>query len=110
MHHNHGRFTQIDWQAPCACLELAPDKPTSVPDGSVTIPLQPDLGLGGAGIWWPDRSLQDEVNNAVHAVKDGGVELWDALFGSFVNSTRTEVAGALLHCRPWAGAHCLLQL
>ena len=79
MQHYKGQFTQVEWQDPDPCLELPPANPNTFPDGSVTTPLHPDLGLGGAGIWWPNRSLQDaplhmnEVNNAVHVVKDGGV-------------------------------------
>ena len=60
------------------------------------------FGLGGAGVWWPDRSSVDkplhsnEESCAIHAWKPDGLALWGGVFGPMLDSTRTEIAAGLL--------------
>ena len=94
MHQYKGQFQQPDLADPTPCHDIAPEEPNVFPDGSVTTPLHPDLGLGGAGIWWPGRCIldaplqPDEESSAVHNITQQGVELWVPLFGPFVASTK----------------------
>ena len=62
----------------------------------------PCLVWGGAGVWWPGRSIEDqplhsnEVSCAVHAWHPDGLALWGGVFGPMSDSTRTEIAAGLL--------------
>ena len=44
-----------------------PDKPNAFPDGSVKNPKEVTWRIGGAGAWWPGRSLEEMQRSAVEA-------------------------------------------
>ncbi len=72
-------------------------------DGSWINPLEQYLGLGGAGVWWPNRHpthyhrlSQAECELAHYQAMKGGLMLYTPLGGYSGSSTRTELAAAII--------------
>ena len=45
---------------PYRCTVNAPEEPNVYSDGSWLHPEKPFLSFGGAGVWWPDRTIQND--------------------------------------------------
>jgi len=97
-----GEFIDPGLSPPPRCEGTPPVEPNAFSDGSLINTEVPSLGLGGAGIWYPNRNVslhppqQNEEDNAVITYKDGGMALHGAIFGPKASSTRTELAGGIM--------------
>ena len=104
-------------QLPNKCDTEAPATINVYSDGSWLFPLKQFLGIGGAGVWWPNRQLcrdpEDPEKHRPHplssAEKDlaiaeqtkDGVRLFIKIGGYNGSSTRTELAaGIVAICAP----------
>ena len=96
---------------PHACSLAAPPFINVHSDGSWLHPLKKFLGLGGAGVWWPNRILKNngttmkprplsiaEYHMAMHTVEEDGVgvRLYTNIGGYSGSSTRTELAAGII--------------
>ena len=81
-------------QFPHRCSVHAPDTINMFTDGSWLYPPKQLLGMGGAGVWWPGRSLSthddgrrgqplsvDEYSMAMHTEDSDGVRLYTSIGG-----------------------------
>ena len=90
------------WDLPTRCQEEAPDDITVYTDGSLINSRCHWWHLGGFGVWWPGRKIEDrplteqETTASYHKVTKAGVGLWGALTGHRCSSTRTEIAGGIV--------------
>ena len=99
------------YATPWKCLVDAPQNINVYTDGSWLNPLKQFLGLGGAGVWWPNRCIGDksscplayrkpvssaEGELAHYRQLDGGLQLFTKLGGFGGNSTRTELAAGII--------------
>ena len=90
---------------------LAPDNINVFTDGSWINPMRQYLGLGGAGVWWPHRTLSKTSTNtlqfylpissaeqdiAVYQATLNGVRLYTKIGGYGGSSTRTELAAGII--------------
>ena len=93
------------------CVLKAPESINVYTDGSWKYPLKQYLGIGGAGVWWPGRSLtkSDDVNGlkyipmssgeydmALSQSSAEGVCLYTRIGGHNGSSTRTELAAGII--------------
>jgi len=104
---NKGDKSQV---LPNRCLVKAPKDINVYTDGSWINNLKQFLGLGGAGIWWPNRDAtgcskqgltRKLVSDAEHEIaycvqKDEGTMLYTAIGGFAGSSTRAELAAGLV--------------
>ena len=94
---------------PYWCSLPAPNEINVYTDGSWLFPLKQFLGLGGAGVWWPERSLtkkqegqpyhplsKAENDIAFHQQSNEGVRLYTKIGGYGGSSTRTELAAGII--------------
>ena len=94
---------------PYACVFNAPEHINVFTDGSWLYSLEQFLGLGGAGVWWPGRTLHNKQDGttripistaehemALHVVEEGGVRLYTRIGGFTGSSTRTELAAGII--------------
>ena len=71
-------------------------------DGSLQNPTSRHWQVGGMGIFWPDRKLEDqpledhEIQYTNSEEQDHGVILWGVFTGLRGSSTRCELATALV--------------
>ena len=94
---------------PYRCVIKAPDKINAYSDGSWLHPLKQYLGIGGAGVWWPGRSLcrsenglkfiplsncESEMTYSQQTAE--GVRLYTKIGGHNGSSTRTELAAGII--------------
>jgi ribonuclease HI len=90
-------FTKISW-----CEAEPPDDINVYSDGSFKNPRRPIYSLAGAGIWWPNRKLENdplsrsETEMSLERQESGGAALraWLAGFGG--SSTRAELAAGIV--------------
>ena len=61
--HLKGITTPPIMPLPWDCSRAAPADINVYTDGSWQFPLRPMFGLGGAGVWWPNRNLVDHRAN-----------------------------------------------
>ena len=103
---NTGETTIV---TPPKCMTDAPAEINVFTDGSWLYPLKQFIGLGGAGVWWPNRTLTRneqgvqprpisfaEGEIAIHIVEDGGIRLYTKIGGYAGSSTRTELAAGII--------------
>ena len=88
---------------PYKCNVRPPNDINVYTDGSWKNPLMQYLGLGGAGVWWPNRNTavyhrlnQPEKKFAQHIQYDNGLMLYTSIGGYSGSSTRTELAAAII--------------
>ena len=96
---------------PHKCLVKAAPNINVYTDGSWLNPLKQYLGLGGAGVWWPNRCIHDSPSNPIayrnrissaecdlahYRQQEGGLQLFTKIGGFGGNSTRTEVAAGII--------------
>ncbi len=88
---------------PYPCKVKAPDDINVYTDGSWINPLKQFLGIGGAGVWWPQRQTQvkhrlsqAEKELAYAIQKPEGLMLYTKIGGYTGSSTRTELAAAII--------------
>ena len=88
---------------PYKCHLPAPKDINVYTDGSWIHPLKQFLGMGGAGVWWPNRNPDirhrlstSEQELAYYQVLEGGVMLFTPIGGYHGSSTRTELAAAIV--------------
>jgi hypothetical protein len=96
---------------PYKCSVNAPDEINVFTDGSWIFPRKQFLGIGGAGVWWPKRTLTNQSENTdlrwvpisdaefeiAHAKQeDNGVSLYAKIGGYSGSSTRTEIAAGII--------------
>ena len=87
---------------PPKCSLDAPDVINTYSDGSWLFPKQQFLALGGAGVWWPGRTLTNrplsvaEQAIAWHKVDSDGIRLYAKIGGYAGSSTRTEIAAGII--------------
>ncbi len=88
---------------PYRCHLPAPKDINVYTDGSWIHPLKQFLGMGGAGVWWPNRNPDirhrlstSEQELAYYQVLEGGVMLFTPIGGYHGSSTRTELAAAIV--------------
>ena len=87
---------------PPACKFDAPEKINTFSDGSWLYPKLQFLAIGGAGVWWPGRTLAKRpLSVAEHAIAwhiedDDGVRLYAKIGGYTGSSTRTEIAAGIM--------------
>ena len=96
---------------PGPCDETAPDEPNVFTDGSLKHPACQHWSLGGMGVWWPSRNLQDhplsdmERNFSVWEVGENCLSLWGAITGARCSSLRTELSAGILAASGPGPAH-----
>ena len=67
--------------------------------------------LGGFGVWWPDRDLNEqpltdaEKDYTLHKAEGKAISLWGAVLGQKGSSTRTDLAGGIAGSLSNMGAH-----
>ena len=89
----------------------APDKPNVYTDGALKNPQVQAWCLGGLGIWWPGRDLdnhpctQVEDTFSTYVQEHGGVSLWGSATGHRSSSTRTELAAGIVAATNSIGIH-----
>ena len=96
---------------PHKCTLNAPDSINVYTDGSWLNPVKQYLGIGGAGVWWPHRTLSKTYTNnlhlhlpissaehdmALHHATHHGVRLYTKIGGYGGSSTRTELAAGII--------------
>ena len=96
---------------PYECRLQAPDEINVYTDGSWLFPLKQFLGLGGAGIWWPNRAINKDNGDpcmkitplsraegelAFHQQCGDGLRLYTSIGGYAGSSTRTELAAGII--------------
>ena len=95
---------------PCKCELNAPDQINVYTDGSWLFPLKQFLGLGGAGVWWPKRTIirNEALDNTYHPLSDAeddlayceqgedGLRIYTKIGGYAGSSTRTELAAGIV--------------
>ena len=94
---------------PHRCVFRAPEEINVYTDGSWVHPLKQYLGIGGAGVWWPGRSLtRSETGLNYIPLSSGecemttghptadGVRLYTKIGGHNGSSTRTELAAGII--------------
>ncbi len=99
----------IAMPTPHPCKTKAPEHINVYTDGSWLYPLKQFLGLGGAGVWWPNRRLSKndegiypiplsvaEQSMATHVTEEEGVRLYTKIGGFAGSSTRTELAAGII--------------
>ena len=97
-----GEYREPDFALPAKCEGPPPDEPNAYSDGSLLNPRFPDLGLGGAGIFYPLRDcttypLQtNELDCDLVKQETDGVSICGAIIGPRASSTRTELAGGIM--------------
>ena len=95
----------------CKCIRKAPDNINVYSDGSWMTPTKRFLSLGGAGIWWPGRTLNRENDDndlyymplsdaeyeiAFHKQEADGLTLYTKMGGYSGSSTRTELGAGIV--------------
>jgi ribonuclease HI len=106
-----GPSSPADMPTPVRCIHLAPLCINVFTDGSWLHPLRQFLGLGGAGVWWPDRTVEQaeisgnayfcslsevEFEMAHTRQTSSGLQLFTKIGGYGGSSTRTELAGGII--------------
>ena len=110
-----GQIKGADLIIPNRCLVQAPTEINVYTDGSWINPMKQYLGLGGAGVWWPGRTLDNNNQQMQDAsywkhlpISDSenqmcyweqqpkGVALYTKVGGYSGSSTRTEVAAGII--------------
>ena len=88
---------------PYRCHRPAPADINVYTDGSWVNPLQQYLGLGGAGVWWPNRDpmVYQRISAAEKSLAHfqqypEGLMLYTPIGGYTGSSTRTELAAAII--------------
>ena len=96
---------------PCSCSRLPTENINVYSDGSWLTPTKRFLSLGGAGVWWPGRTIHKndltpnlyymplsdgEMEMAHWKQEDDGLTLYTKIGGYTGSSTRTELAAAIL--------------
>ena len=88
---------------PYRCHRAPPADINVYTDGSWAYPLKEFLGIGGAGVWWPNRDpniehrlSQAEKDIAHHKQFPEGAMLYTPIGGYGGSSTRTELAAAIV--------------
>jgi ribonuclease HI len=102
---------EVIMPVPWKCYVVAPSIPNVYTDGSWLFPLKQYLGLGGAGVWWPQRCssrddkpgcttfnpLSDSELSISHfQQKEDGLQLFTSIGGFGGSSTRCELAAGIL--------------
>ena len=90
---------------PDACQVYAPDNTNGYTDGSWLHPLKQFLGIGGAGVWWPNKALtRTEGGPQFKRLSKGEYDMAEFIVeklhtkigGFFGSSTRTELAAGII--------------
>ena len=96
---------------PYSCSRLPTENINVYSDGSWLTPTKRFLSLGGAGVWWPSRTIHKnnltpnlyhmplsdgEMEMAYWKQEDDGLTLYIKIGGYTGSSTRTELAAAIL--------------
>ena len=82
-------------------MSIPPLRPNAYSDGSLKHPRISLWSLGGLGVWWPERDVQQHpITDAEHAIANhsctaAGTSLWGAITGQRASSTRTELAAGI---------------
>ena len=103
---------------PHKCNAAAPEEINVYSDGSWLHPTKVFLGLGGAGVWWPNRSLERNIDGSkFHPLsqEEGalaaaqqfpeGLRLYTGVGGFSGQSTRTELAAGLIAMCAYGPVH-----
>ena len=87
---------------PAACAQNPPERPNVYSDGSWLFPLEQFLGLGGAGTFWPARTLEGQPPSTAemelgYVKQDArGLMMFTALGGFGGSSTRSELGAGIV--------------
>ena len=106
----HEQAADATMPMPYRCTANAPDQINVYTDGSWLFPLKQFLGLGGAGVWWPKRTIdrEEELDNkylplsdaekelALHEQGQDGLRVYTEIGGYAGSSTRTELAAGII--------------
>jgi len=102
---------EVVMPTPYRCYRDAPHDINVFTDGSWLFPLRQYLGLGGAGVWWPKRTIGTpgfdgdlyrvplsiaESEIAHFRQESGGLTLYASIGGFSGSSTRTELAAGII--------------
>ena len=102
---------EIVMPLPHKCTFKAPDAINVYTDGSWLHPVKQYLGIGGAGVWWPSRTLTKNYTStlqlhmpisyaehdiAMYQATQRGVRLYTKIGGYGGSSTRTELAAGII--------------
>jgi hypothetical protein len=108
--HLRGTYPLINWKMPHPCTDRPPEKVNVYSDGSLKNPHCQMWALGGLGVWWPGRRVEEmplswaEKEFAHQCIgpawldhqPQDGMMLIGALTGQRCSSTRTELAAGIL--------------
>ena len=92
----------VTMEPPSRCTARPPATPNVYTDGSFKNPQHQKWALGGFGLWWPGRDMQQHPpSNNEHRFtntkqQDGGTRMWAAVTGHYCSSHRTELAAGLV--------------
>ena len=93
---------------PYRCTVDAPEEANVYSDGSWLHPDKPFLSFGGAGVWWPGRTIAThaelkrlplsvaEQTLSYYEQREDGLALYTNIGGLTGSSTRTELAAAII--------------
>ena len=85
--HFKGSFDVPNMEDPEKCEATPPAEANCFSDGGFLNPHEVSFGLGGAGLWWPERNLTtqplhpNETNSTKQLAMDTGLMLWGLLAG-----------------------------
>jgi len=84
------------------CAELPPEEANCYTDGSLKCPAIQTWSMGGFGVWWPRRPIDEQpptdAEYEVAHIKqiEQGMGMWGGLPGQMASSTRTELAAGIV--------------
>ena len=93
---------------PLRCTVDSPEEPNVYSDGSWLHPGKSFLSFGGAGVWWPNRTIRHDAHLkqlplsdaenmlSYYEQKSNGFALYTSIGGFAGSSTRTELAAAII--------------
>ena len=85
------------------CMLPPPLEPNVYSDGALKHPQTQRWSLGGFGVWWPSRSLNEHPLSALESLFSiwetddcNRLSLWGSVTGHRASSTRTELAAGII--------------
>jgi len=96
---------------PYHCVFIAPDIINVYTDGSWINPQKFHFALGGAGVWWPTRTLVSkpmstaELELTQHIICSNGIRVFAAIGGFSGSSTRNELAAGIIAMCAYGPVH-----
>ena len=111
-HTDNAGCEQLPQPDPVTIDQEIPEKTNVYSDGSLRNPRGLFWHIGGIGVWWPHRNLEEqpltpnETKHTRHEYKEGyGMKMWNSFNGLSGSSTRCEIGAALIAMQPPVATH-----